>query len=560
MAKCKCKRLIFVFILVLSLSFDAFGLGDSDLSLARDESQNTSAFKDCQKIIGIPFLDTMTFDPAETENKIIECIRVGLKGMQNWPGDYDSLKKNKAIAIGYRKPSENPFIPFLYRHQNFLPSVEYWGGAWGCDSIEEAREKALMGCKKGSNQCVIFLENDCVIANDLVKDYIKGTRAYIEEQKKLLSQADKLLLLQSAIETVDRENRTRISAFYFTAGKPLMIGYPDYQQDYASICQDRVFYVLLRIPDRDLEKYKDQLDRLLKLGQYGCYQRSVNTVKDYTTPQEGRMMENMMRFVRYYSFRESPDEKELIMPKNLDDALSTEKIKEVWVEGSVRVTSKELPLIPSEYSRPLAIKTNESFYLGVEVRIPDNGSKCYVSKPFPNRVIDLSVCSNDLLCAKKVINTLSDYIQQELSSEPILAILTQDEEFAPGEFAMERQFKKSHTLGGPYYERSVYMIEIWVASSENPFYSLYMRQDFKGVGAKNVCIPGKSTLYAFLKVRHIFTSSVNKNDIYREPDEYQISKYKDAIQTAVNVAIDRTCRILQGELKDKLCTIVKNRR
>jgi hypothetical protein len=86
-----------------------------------------SSFSD---LLGIPYLassDPLTREEAKSQLRSIIMKR--LAELQNWPGEYESLKTNKAIAIRYGAPYPNPFIPYLYRQEYLKPHIGYWGGA-----------------------------------------------------------------------------------------------------------------------------------------------------------------------------------------------------------------------------------------------------------------------------------------------------------------------------------------------------------------------------------------------------------------------------------------------
>src|SRR5262245_54191645 len=109
---------------------------------------------------------------------------------------------------------------------------------------------------------------------------------------------------------------------------------------------------------------------------------------------------------------------------------------------------------------------------------------------------------------------------------------------------MKREFQPSQILGAPYYELSTYTIETWVADKDNPFYSLYQRQNFKGVDVSRVM--NNSSLYLFLKVSHILTRSAHKNGTYSEPERSEVEKFAGVIRDVVNGAVVKVCSTLRG--------------
>jgi hypothetical protein len=156
---------------------------------------------------------------------------------------------------------------------------------------------------------------------------------YIKKQLEAVRASEKILL-------VDREQGIAPIAtpeganIHPGAKRPIKIGYPDDQQDYSSACQERVFYGLIPVKESDIESYKDKLVKLEEVGLYGSYQRSLNTVLDYTTPREGRMMDRIAKFTDKYIFSSDPlSDNSLILPKNIKDVLSGEIVREIWVEG-----------------------------------------------------------------------------------------------------------------------------------------------------------------------------------------------------------------------------------
>lgn len=513
-----------------------------------------AAAADLNNLKGIPFLDTKVEDREYVKQILQASIMERLKSLENWPGDYAALAKHKAIAVEYDKPSPNGFVPYLYRHEYIRPHVGYWGGAWEYDTLEGARERALAQCNRN---CIVILEDDKVLITDaMVDEYLKARQDYIDSLVTKFTKAEKLVLVTRDAEAPKPAKTLNVR---LSAASPISVGYPDWQQDYSSACQDRVFHALFPVAENEVDRYVRELSDRENRGIYGRYERTVNTTKDFTsrggsTDDGGRMTERMARFTKRYSFSSDPvTDKSVILEKNLSDALAGEVIQDLWVEGSVRVTHDGLPLIVDEKVSPLALRTNKAFYLGVQIRMPDDGDGCYVSKPFSNRVLDFTACAGDYACATNVTNTFLRTLKDAFQRRPLLAVEITNEEFAPGEFGMKREYQRSAVLGRPYYEFSTYTVETWVADEENPFYSLYQRQKFKGIDERRV--KERQRLQLFLKVSHIFTRSVHKNGTYSEPERTQIAKFERAVKQSVTGAIQSACRSLKGTMNGTVCTV-----
>jgi hypothetical protein len=503
---------------------------------------------DVDRLVGVPFLKK---DQPEKRSAIKAKLQLRvmkrLKELQNWPSDYSKLPQNKAIAIRYDEPSENPFVPYLYRKNYIEPHISFWGGSWGDKTIEAARSEALKQCGEG---CVVYLENDRVqIAERMVDEILKAKQEYVDDQIKALTAAEKLLLIDRAYQAKKVSISRKVS---LSPIRPIDIGYPDWQQDYSSVCQDRVFNALIKL-NLEEKAYLRKLRKIVEKGLYDPYDRTVNTTRNFKSPGENAMATHMARFARKYVFKSmNSSKKALTLPQNLSEALSRETIKAIWVEGSVRVTGTGLPLVIDEQVNPLAIKTDKNFYLGVQVRLPDAGDQCYVSKPFSNNVLDISACTT-YECAKNAFDALLGNLKYAFRQVPIQAEEIQNETFAPGEFGMKREYQPSSILGAPYYELSTYTVETWIADRPDPFYSLYQRQKFKGLDKQRFS-EGRSSLL-FLKVSHVLTTSAHKNGTYSEPTRNQVQKFETIVKGTVENTVVATCNSLRGTMNGTVCKI-----
>jgi len=516
--------------------------------LPSDESKRLTDY--LRRVKGIPFLKNLEqSDITAVKENFLNYFSRRLPQLENWPRDYSKLSKNKAIAIRYSPPEENPFVPYLYRQDYFEPHVSFFGGAWGWESLEAARTEALKQCGDG---CIVYLENDTPqITDAMIKDYFTARQNYVDKQRNALLLAEWLVLADRKNPTT---NQRRSYNVLLSAKWPIKIGYPDWQQDYTSVCQDRVFDALLPVERSTEKQLLMRLKRLSSNGLYGYYHRTISTRSDFTSYNPKFKMERMSRFTRRYVFSSNPlSSHSLELPKNLSDALADEVIREIWVEGSVRVTNSGIPLVVDDNVSPLAIRTNKNFYEGLQIRMPDNGLNCYVSLPFSNNVLDLTGCGTNYSCAERALNVLLYSIKDELRKPPVLAEDIRNEPFGPGEFGMKRQFKPSFVLGAPYYELSTYMIETWVAGSSDPFGSLYGRQDFKGIDRKRVS-SGEGKL-VFLKVSHILTKSEHKNGTYSEPDRSQVEKFDGVLVDIINNAVRLACYQLGGKPDGSVCKL-----
>jgi hypothetical protein len=509
------------------------------------------------KLVGIPFMHA---GAPETREEIVERIKKSildrLPELSGYPKDYSALKQHKAVAVQYRGTDVNPFVPYLYQREYIFPSVGYWGGEWDTDRLEEAKADALKQCGVGGAGCMLFLEDDAVLVPDkMVSDYIKTRDDFVHGQNEKLGKADKLVLLDRAVTLTASANIESADHFSPPSNAALKVGYPDWQQDYASACQDRVFYALLPQDPQDIAQAQANLSHVNQTGIYGRYDRRVDTVKDFTTTYKDHLMEHMARFTRRYEFASDPvASKRVVLPKNLQDALAGEVIKELWVEGAVRITHDDLPLILGDRLSPVALRTDRGFYLGVQIKMPDEGfGECYVSKPFSGKVLELTGLVSTPAYAQKALSTLLGSIKSVFAAEPIAADPIVTEAFGPGEFGMNREHKPSYLLGAPYYESSTYTVETWAAEEDDPFGSLYGRESFKGTSSDH--LRRADQIYFFLKVSHVHTRAVHKNDTYSDPSISEIDKIDDGVNKATNKALTGACTSLKGTFDGAMCKI-----
>jgi len=118
---------------------------------------------------------------------------------------------------------------------------------------------------------------------------------------------------------------------------------------------------------------------------------------------------------------------------------------------------------------------------------------------------------------------------------------------------MNREHKPSYLLGAPYYESSTYTIETWAAEDDNPFGSLYGRESFKGTSSDH--LQRADQIYFFLKVSHVHTRAVHKNDTYSDPSITEIDKIDDGVNKAATKALTTACTSLKGTFEGTMCKI-----
>lgn len=527
----------------------------------------TITFKD---LIGIPFLsdkDTLTRLQATTQikNDIFEY----LKGLQNWPERWDTLKGQKAITIRYGSLNANAFVPYLYRHRYVSYYVNGWGGAWDYKSLDSAKQSSLKECMAvpypDNYKYLNFLVNDNVnIPDSMVTEFLKFRKNFIFEQQNKLGKSTKGIILDSAIYFAKRKNANSLpdSNIRLTYPDKIKIGYPDNQQDYASACQDRVFYGLLPVPNEKKEEVLGKLSKIINTGTYNLYYRSYNTIMDYkdSIPNRHpeRYMEKICNFSNHIVYKSDPRKDSLLtLPMNLEEAFKGHIIKEVWVEGACRYTEKGIPLEVSEYAKPLAILSDKGLFIGVQFKMPDDGDRCYVSAPFKNKIISMTLCLNNMECAKEVINALSTAIENTLSKAPFSGIKLQPTTLLEGELDMGRLYQPSLIFGSPYFEYSTYSFKTSVAYTDNPFYSLYNRQIYRGVNKDNVSPNSEKELYAFLEFNYTLKRAVHKNGKYLDPDDEEKVKFEIALRKTLKDALLKTCEQLKGKMQGSICEILK---
>lgn len=331
-----------------------------------------------QEIVGIPFLQPQpSYNREEIRELLINYIETRLKRLDNWPSDYASLPREKAVAIRYSGMQDDVFLPYEDRPDYIRPKIDYWGGSWENASLDEA----IAGAKKECGEkCIEFFEGDNVVAlDDLVTDYITRRNQEIQSQKEEFRNAQLIVLISrpnSRMLSQGNSGRTQIPV-PFPLEETLHVGYPDSARDNLSWCSHRVFYGLAPVSQSQKASDLRALMLMERKGLYGFYKRSSKSARDFTSSESGRMMDRMARFTRAFHFDADPlKDQRVVLPNNLSDALKGQKIQRLWIEGSVRVSPKEVPLVVDMEVSPLAVETDRNFYLGVEIRMPDNGATC----------------------------------------------------------------------------------------------------------------------------------------------------------------------------------------
>jgi hypothetical protein len=520
----------------------------------------------------VPFLGPIQITP-KTEAEVDADIFTQLHKFSGWL-DYDSMKKNKAVDVQYGGCSSG-FFSYFYRPGNVTPMIWYWGGAWGKDSIEDAKKTAFVECTKSfqggkataEKECTPFLENDDPVPRtNLVRRIIDDcTRTEAEEIQKAktgFQHSDFTVLLARANRDVNSDGKDLRFHVAQQITRSTNIGYPDSSQDYAAACWGHIYYALIPVKASQQKAILAILNQLSRSSYYGKYSRTVNTSLDYrdrqtTTPdypggpdQLTTLMAHFVEFGRITS-NNSPE-----LPRNLREALARERLHKLWLEGSVRISRSGLPLSIDEKKALLAIQTNKALYLGVEVRPPRETSGCNVAYPLKGEVLDYSICGNDAACKVNAVNAMLQSVKSALQEPPVAARPMLDEPLGPGEVSLERAYQPSLVLGRPFYELSTYSIHTYTASSDKPFGDAYERTNYMGVGGHGVAQdhPG-DPLLLFMYVEHVLTCTPNKNELYGEPEVAQVKKYDQAIQNAVVGGIKDACTKLKGRMRDSVCVM-----
>jgi len=525
------------------------------------------------QIIGIPFLsdkDTLTKQGAIAQLK--ESIFASLKDLQSWNSKWDTLKREKVVTIRYDMLVEDLLAPYLYRHRYIDYHISGWGGAWGYKTLDSAKKEALKDCKAVpyGDHCkyVNFIIDDQVIVPDsMVDEYLKYKKDFIVRQTDRLKKANSNILIDSAYYFFRQKKGKSIlpdTNIKLTVPTKLKVFYPDHQQDYASACQDRVFYGMLPAKESEVKSILAKLSLIADSTGYNPYYRSYNTVLNYkdSIPNryKGIYMEKICCFSNHIIYKSNPiKDSLLILPMNLAEAFKDQIIQEIWVEGACRYSENGIPLEIGEYARPLAILTNKGLFIGVQFTMPDDGDRCYISKSFKNKVISMALCLNNIECAKSVISALSQAIESKLKSAPFSGVKIQPTTLLEGELDMGRLYQPSQIFGAPYYEFSTYSFKASIAYADNPFYSLYDRQSYRGITEKNVKQTSEQELYAFLEFNYTLKRSVHKNGQYTDPDDQERVKFEIALKQAVNDALLKTCQQLKGKMKGSICEIINHK-
>jgi hypothetical protein len=328
-------------------------------------------------LIGIPF---MRVNQPENRSQITavltQYIKMRLTQLDNWPADYSARPLQKAVAVRYQGMSVDfLFTPYEYRQDSIRPHIGYWGGGWGYDSSQEAVTSAMKEC---GESCVIFLENENVVGMDaLVDDYIRARQQHIDRQKREMAKANVIVVIDRAKLGTAVARATGSKAIPFTPDDHLILGYPDFDHDYLSACNDLVFYAFLPVSRSQEAQSLRRMTQMESANLYGFYSRSAGLARDYLKAAPGRLVDSMAHFTRHFTFATDPrSNKYLVLPKSLDEALSGQTIKKVWVEGSIRLAPDGSPLVADVRVSPLALQTDQHFYLGIEIHMPDDGGSC----------------------------------------------------------------------------------------------------------------------------------------------------------------------------------------
>jgi hypothetical protein len=464
--------------------------------------------------------------------------------LHNSPKNWSKLKGYKVLVIRYDPPEPNPFVPPIYRADDIEPNVHFWGGAWEFPTILQARSAAFKECGQG---CTTLFENDDIpLMPRFVKEYQTARQRFIATETKAVRHAERVDLLARAgssrvLSTAER--------FSLNAGGKVQVGYPDWQQDYSSACQDRVFYALYKV--RHQRETIRMLDDRASGVLYASYNRSINTVGDYTKSFPGRAMQRRARFMRPIE----ASSRSVALPPNLAIALKGQHLRRLWLEGSVRLINGE-PFASDSMLSPVAILTDRGLYLGVQLRLPDDHWRCYVGLKFRGEVIDAPICAKSISCAQNVYDVLVKYLIRSFSSAPIHASIVSSSDLNSGEFAMAHEDKPSDILGSPYYERNRFDFSINTADDQEPFGSLYGRQTFSGTGGVAQA-SSNAHLFFFLTVEPWYSRAIQKNSDYIDPTAQQQEAFEDASNRARNRAVANACQELHGTMNNEVCILKK---
>jgi hypothetical protein len=437
--------------------------------------------------------------------------------------------------------------------------VSAWGLAGDQSSQEDADKSALAECssargKYGHEGCVCRV---IARAGKIVQKPSEWTATIEPLQLQLDKENTERLLSSEILRPLDAVLADAVSSsttvkgqpvldIRLQAAKPLELGYPDEQQDYASACHDRISYSLYRATEAERVKVATELGAVERGRMYGCYRISVDTTKNPRNNPH-RPSERQCRYLDFVDLTKEAASLQEMLPPNWRELPQLRTMSGLWVESVARVDEDGTPVLKRPLARPIAVQDAEGLLIAVEITAPEPNGGCYVAKPFQGKVFDFTGCSSVDECRSHAAAALLSNLRARLANNPFGAEWVADEALPPGEFRLKREKLPSLVLGGAYYEWAKYAILTWTAESADPFGSLYGRSTFRGLNSGGT--------FMFLRLEHIYTISKHKLGTYREPNEREVESYVLALRDLVPTTLKQTCDSLSGTLNEQVCAL-----
>lgn len=267
-------------------------------------------------------------------------------------------------------------------------------------------------------------------------------------------------------------------------------------------------------------------------GLFGCY--DIRVLVD-------EQINIRCRYVRRVEIGDKTKISEVITsPKSWSEQLKNEQISQVWLENGIRVDSEGFPLEqPLRTARPIAVRTNTTFYL-VSERFDSNvSSQAGHVTSFKNKIFDISACPNAATCRDLVMSKYIQKVETRFAFAPLSVPVLGNSETPPGEVWLGKTKRRSDVLGLPWHEISRYVIKWYGRDADVTL--------FESGGGKGQ--PGR---YIFLQIEQEYNVSPNINGTYRDATPAQEAKYKQRVDEVVRMALVDACMELGGTMVNEV--------
>ena len=378
-----------------------------------------------------------------------------------------------------------------WKNVQSFPSVsvrfEHW---WSDheDPIAEASERILQRCKEWKVQNQVTCSCEMVrqgrqISMQVPEEIIRQREDFSSEGLRSRSRyikAKKTVLIDSPLKPDHLQNHEAALGF----GSAMPIQYPYSDVDYSQACWGTRSYVLAPVPQSQHSAVMERLSKRVAAGLHGCLQTEIDQPPEIDqsprsdSPPAHTLSEthcSIAKRVSFERFRHGAG----LFPKNLDQAIKHKDVKEVWVEATVQVDDKHFPMRMLKGVLPLAVRTNDKLFVGVEVSWPTPGWACAVSTKYDGRkILDTARCT-DRMCEEIHERMLLEILTA--FSRPPISAQRRTDSGPPGQYYLVREYEQSLVLGNPFYENSHYLLRTWSSSEDFPAL-VYLKSHYRGVG------------------------------------------------------------------------------